>query len=93
MVPDLPTLAKSGVPGYTLEQWWGIVVPANTPAETVKTLNAEFNNILATPEVKAFMAREGAQPTPSTPEAFGQHLNAELIRWSNLVKKIQAKKI
>ena len=93
VVPDLPTLAESGVPGYTLEQWWGIVVPANTPAETVKTLNAEFNNILATPEVKAFMAREGAQPTPSTPEAFGQHLNAELIRWSNLVKKIQAKKI
>jgi tripartite-type tricarboxylate transporter receptor subunit TctC len=52
VVPDLPTLAESGVPGYALEQWWGIVVPAKTPAGIVNTLNTEFNSILATPEVK-----------------------------------------
>jgi tripartite-type tricarboxylate transporter receptor subunit TctC len=91
VVPDLPTLAESGVPGYALEQWWGIVVPGNTPAEIVNTLNAELNKILATPEVKAFMAREGAQPTPSTPEDFREHLNTELARWSDLVKQIHAK--
>jgi tripartite-type tricarboxylate transporter receptor subunit TctC len=91
VVPDLPTLAESGVPGYALEQWWGIVVPSNTPAEIVDTLNAEFNSILATPEVRAFMAREGAQSTPSTPAEFGQHLNAELARWNDLVKQTQAK--
>lgn len=89
-VPEVPTIAESGVPAYEIEQWWGVVVPAATPPEIVNTLNAELNKILATPEVEAFMTREGAQPTPSTPEAFGQHLNAELVRWSELVKQIQA---
>jgi tripartite-type tricarboxylate transporter receptor subunit TctC len=76
------------VPDYELEQWWGIVVPAGTPPDIIKTLNTEFNAILATPEVRAFMRREGAQPSPSTPEAFGAHLAAELKRWNELVQKI-----
>ncbi|HMJ40992.1 MAG TPA: tripartite tricarboxylate transporter substrate binding protein [Pseudolabrys sp.] len=88
IAPDLPTIAESGVPDYELEQWWGIVVPAGTPPDIIKTLNTEFNAILATPEVRAFMTREGAQPSPSTPEAFGAHLAAELKRWNELVQKI-----
>jgi tripartite-type tricarboxylate transporter receptor subunit TctC len=89
IAPDLPTIAESGVPGYELEQWWGIVVPAGTPPDIIKTLNTEFNAILATPDVRAFMVREGAQPSPSTPGAFGAHLAAELKRWNELVQKIQ----
>jgi tripartite-type tricarboxylate transporter receptor subunit TctC len=88
IVPDLPTIAESGVPDYELEQWWGIVVPTGTQPDIIKTLNTELNAILATPEVRAFMAREGAQPSPSTPEAFGTHLAAELKRWNELVQKI-----
>jgi tripartite-type tricarboxylate transporter receptor subunit TctC len=88
IAPDLPTIAESGVPGYELEQWWGIVVPAGTPPDIIKTLNTEFNAILATPEVRAFMTREGAQPSPSTPEAFSAHLAAELKRWNDLVQKV-----
>ena len=88
IAPDLPTIAESGVPDYELEQWWGIVVPAGTPPDIIKTLNTEFNAILATPEVRTFMTREGAQPSPSTPEAFGAHLAAELKRWNELVQKI-----
>jgi tripartite-type tricarboxylate transporter receptor subunit TctC len=91
LVPDLPTLAESGVPAYEFEQWWGIVVPAGTPHDVVDTLNAELNRILATPEIKSFMAHEGAEPTPSTPEAFGQHLSAELKRWVELVERIGLK--
>jgi tripartite-type tricarboxylate transporter receptor subunit TctC len=91
IVPDLPTIAESGVPAYELEQWWGIVVPAGTPADIVKTLNTEINAVLASFEVKAFMAREGAQPSPSTPEMFAVHLNGELKRWEELVQKIHAK--
>jgi tripartite-type tricarboxylate transporter receptor subunit TctC len=87
--PDVPTIAESGVPGYELEQWWGIVVPAHTPGDIIATLNAELNKIIATPEVQAFMAREGAQPTPSTPEAFARHLSGELQRWQELVKHIK----
>ena len=88
IAPDLPTIAESGVPDYELEQWWGIVVPAGTSPDIIKTLNTEFNAILATPEVRAFMTREGAQPSPSTPEDFGAHLAAELKRWNELVQKI-----
>jgi len=91
LVPDLPTLAESGVPAYEFERWLGIVVPAATPHDIIDALNAELNRILATPEIKSFMAHEGAEPTPSTPEAFGQHLSAELKRWIELVERIGLK--
>jgi len=86
-VPELPTLAESGLPGYELEQWWGIVVPAATPRAIIDRLNAALNRVLATAEIKSFMAQEGAEPTPSTPEAFGQHLSTELQRWTELVDR------
>src|SRR5262245_2654677 len=85
-VPDLPTLAQSGVPAYELEQWWGIVVPAGTPTAVIGALNSELNRILDTAEIKTFMSREGAHPTPSSPEDFAQHLAAELQRWYDVVK-------
>ena len=86
-VPDLPTLAETGAPGYELTQWWGVVVPAGTPRAIVDALNAELVRIMATPDVKAFMAREGAEPTPSTPEEFGIHIAVELQRWTELVAR------
>jgi len=84
--PDLPTLAESGVPGYELEQWWGIVVPAGTPPSVVAALNAHLNKILVAPEITTFMSREGAHPTPSSSETFEKHLAAELARWKEVVK-------
>jgi tripartite-type tricarboxylate transporter receptor subunit TctC len=85
-VPDLPTLAQSGVPAYELEQWWGIVVPAGTPSAVISALNRELNRILDTAEIKTFMTREGAHPTPTSPAAFADHLAAELRRWNEVVK-------
>jgi tripartite-type tricarboxylate transporter receptor subunit TctC len=86
-VAEIPTIEESGVPGYELEQWWGIVAPARTPRDIIDTLNAELNRILATPEIKSFMAHEGADPTPSTPEAFARHLSDELQRWTALADR------
>jgi len=86
-VPDLPTLAESGAPGYELTQWWGVVVPAGTPHDIVDALNGELVRIMAAPEVEAFMAREGAEPTPSTPDEFGAHIAVELQRWTDLVAR------
>ena len=85
-VPDVPTIAESGVPGYELEQWWGLVVPAGTPADVVAKLNGEVRRILTAPDVVAFLAGEGAEPTPSTPEELGKHIAAELQRWRDLVQ-------
>jgi tripartite-type tricarboxylate transporter receptor subunit TctC len=90
-MPDLPTLAESGVPGYELEQWWGIVVPAGTPSVVVAALNADLNKILAAPEITTFMTREGAHPTPSSPETLDAHLAAELARWNEVVKSVGIK--
>jgi tripartite-type tricarboxylate transporter receptor subunit TctC len=86
-IPELPTLAESGVPGYELEQWWGVVVPAGVPRPIVDKLNAELATVLATPEIKDFTAHEGAEPSPSTSEVFGQHIDAELRRWTELVAR------
>ena len=84
-IPELPSLAEAGVKGHELEQWWGIVVPAGTPRAVIDDLNAALHQLLATPEIIAFMAREGAEPAPSSPEDFGRHIAAELQRWSDLV--------
>jgi tripartite-type tricarboxylate transporter receptor subunit TctC len=86
-IPELPTLAEAGVKGYELEQWWGIVVPAGTPWAVIDELNAALRQLLATPNIVAFMAREGVEPAPSSPEDFGHHIDAELRRWSDLVVK------
>jgi tripartite-type tricarboxylate transporter receptor subunit TctC len=67
------------------------VVPARTPRDIIDKLNAELNRILATPESASFMAHEGADPTPSTPETFARHLSAELQRWTALVDRIGLK--
>ena len=90
-IPALPTLAEAGVTGYELEQWWGIVVPAGTPRTAIDQLNAALHQILATPDIVAFMAREGAEPAPSSPEDFGRHIAAELQRWSDLVVQASLK--
>jgi tripartite-type tricarboxylate transporter receptor subunit TctC len=87
IMPDLPTLAESGVPDYDLEQWWGVVVPAGTPPDVVGKLNTELLRIVNTTEIQAFMKREGAEPTPSTADEFGRHIATELQRWTDLVAR------
>ncbi len=66
-------------------------MPAETPRDIVDKLNAELNRILATAEIKALMAHEGADLAPSTPESFGRHISAELQRWTQLVERIGLK--
>ena len=85
IAPSLPTLAESGVGGYELEQWWGIVAPAGTPAAVVASLNSSINRILGLAEMEQFLAREGAKPMPSTPEELDRHIAAELVRWRTIV--------
>src|SRR5262249_18779997 len=70
LVPDLPTLAEAGLPGFDIYTSWGFMAPAGTPKEIVAKWNAEVARILATPEMKAFFAQQGAEPAPSSPEEF-----------------------
>lgn len=91
LAPELPTAAEAGLPGFELEVWWGLLAPSRTPPAVVKRLNEELNAVLALPDVRELLAREGATPKPGTPEQFAVLIRSELTRWGKLIKdaKIQ----
>jgi tripartite-type tricarboxylate transporter receptor subunit TctC len=86
VLPDVPTVAESGYPGFDADEWYGIVAPAGTPAERITRLNAEINKALASPDVLQQLAIEGAIATPNTPQAFGALIAREIPRWAEVVK-------
>jgi len=86
-LPDLPTIAEAGVPGFEAIQWYGVVAPAGTPEPVIARLNAEINRALATPELKARLVAEGAEAAPTTPQAFGAFIAAEIERWRPVIQK------
>lgn len=83
IAPELPTMA-SAVPGYNFEAWWGLLGPAGMPADVVTRLNTEVNKVLATPEFKDFLLKEGALPAPATPAQFAATIAADIPRWKKL---------
>jgi tripartite-type tricarboxylate transporter receptor subunit TctC len=86
-MPDLPTVAESGVPGYESLSWSGIAVPAGTPRAVVDRLNRDLNSILATAEMRQKLAEQGAEAIGGAPEAFAQHIRAEREKWSRLIRE------
>jgi len=90
-LPDVPTVAENGFPGWEADQWYGVVAPAGTPAAVVNRLNAEINKALTLPDVAQQLAVEGALPMPGTPRAFGELIQRELPRWAEVVKAGQVK--
>jgi tripartite-type tricarboxylate transporter receptor subunit TctC len=91
VLPDVPTLNESGMKGFEVGAWQGIVMPAKTPAAIVQRWNAEVMKALADPDVKAKLAAQGAEPLGSTPEQYGAYLKSEVERWSKVVKATGAK--
>jgi tripartite-type tricarboxylate transporter receptor subunit TctC len=85
-MPEVPTFAESGLPGYRAGTWYGVLAPAGTPARIVQRLNGELNRILALAEIKQRLATQGAQPAGNTPEQFGRFIRAELVKWAKVVK-------
>jgi len=85
-MPDLPTIAESGVPGYEAIQWFGLLAPAGTPQAIVDRLQAETAKILDTPAMKARLALEGAEPIGNTPAEFSALIKAEMAKWSQVAK-------
>ena len=84
LLPDVPTLDESGIPGFDLSSWWGIVGPAGMPPDVVNALNAEINKALTSPEILKFMASEGAEAQAMTPQAFGDLIHTEIQRWTKV---------
>lgn len=90
-LPDVPTIADSGVPGYQFATWYGIQVPAHTPPDIIAKLNADIGRAMQVPEVRSRMAALGLEPTTDSPEAFGSMLRGEIDRWAKLAKSIGVK--
>ncbi|MGC2717397.1 MAG: tripartite tricarboxylate transporter substrate binding protein [Pseudolabrys sp.] len=91
LLPDLPTLAESGVPGFDVALRYGLMAPTGTPPAIIARLNRELNAALATEDVKQRLATEGAEALPGTPEAYAADVDADEKRWSGLVKKLGIK--
>lgn len=85
-IPDVPTIAEAGVPGYEASSWFGILAPAGTPQPIVAKLNKEIVRILHSPEIKERLSGQGAEPVGDTPEQFAAHIRAEIDKWAKVVK-------
>jgi tripartite-type tricarboxylate transporter receptor subunit TctC len=84
--PDLPTIAEAALPGFEASQWYGIVAPAGTPDPIVQRLNAEVHRALASPDLAAKLAEEGAEPWPTSPAEFRDIIVADIARWGKLIR-------
>jgi tripartite-type tricarboxylate transporter receptor subunit TctC len=91
LLPDVPTVAEAGVPGYEATIWLGIMAPAKTPKPVIDKLNAEIRKAMAKPEVKAAMAKQGAVPMDMSPAEFDAYLKKDIEKWANVVKVSGAK--
>jgi len=85
-LPDIPTIAEAGVPGYEAVQWSGLLAPAATPQHLIVRLHREVTTILRAPEIRNRLAADSAEVVAGTPEQFAEFLKAELVKWAAVVK-------
>jgi tripartite-type tricarboxylate transporter receptor subunit TctC len=90
-LPNVPTAAEAGLPGFEAVQYYGLAAPAGTPRPIVERLNKELRAILATADMKKLLVEAGSDPTPSTPEEYAANIKREEGKWANLVKKLGLK--
>jgi tripartite-type tricarboxylate transporter receptor subunit TctC len=86
-LPDVPTIAEQGYPGYEATNWYAYVAPAKTPREIVARLNREIVKTLREPETHEQILKQGEEPTPSTPEELAKHMAREHATWGKVIKE------
>jgi tripartite-type tricarboxylate transporter receptor subunit TctC len=84
-LPDVPTIAESGLPDYELVTWWGIMVPAGSPPAVISRLNKEIIDAVALPDVRELLASQGAEPRTSSPQEFMDYIKAQTGFYSRIV--------
>jgi tripartite-type tricarboxylate transporter receptor subunit TctC len=87
VLPDVPTIAEAGVPGYVADNWWGLAAPAGLPAPIVEQLYAASQAALKSPDLIAQFDREGAAPVTMTTPEFGEYVKTEIAKWARVVKE------
>ena len=91
LLPDVPTVVESGLPGYEAYSWAGFLAPAGTPKDVVQRLSADIGKALSDPQVKQRLYDAGAEAAPTTPEAFGKMLHTEIAKWTKVVRTADIK--
>jgi len=86
-MPELPTVAESGVPGFAVTGWYGMLVPAGTPAPVLNTLHEAVVSAVKSKEVEDRLSGDAAEPVGSTPQEFADHLKTEIDKWTSVIKK------
>jgi len=84
-LPDLPTTAEAGVPGYEASTWYGVLAPARTPAAVIARLHENIVKILAVSETRARLADQGFEPVGNSPEEFGAYIKSEIAKWGKVI--------
>jgi tripartite-type tricarboxylate transporter receptor subunit TctC len=87
LFPDFPTVAETGLPGYSSLGWFGLFAPASTPREIVAKVSADTKTVLSLPDARQRLAEQGAEPEPSTPEGFAAFVNSDIAKWLDLAQK------
>ncbi len=89
--PELPTIAESGLPGFEVIGWWGVLAPAKTPRSAVELLNRELRAALALPDVRRTLLEQGMDPAGGTPEQFGALIKADMEKWGEIGRRLGVK--
>ena len=90
-LPNVPTMAESGYPGYEVDLWYAMLAPAGTPAPIVQRINADLNRLISDPAMRAAMIQRGFIPAPGPPEALGTIIAADLARWKTVTDRVEIK--
>ena len=86
LVPDLPTVAESGIPGFEVIVWYGVLAPAATPKPIISRVNQEVRKMSGMQDVKERLSVQGAEAVSSTPEEFAKRIRDDLMKWGKIVK-------
>lgn len=86
-LPDVPTIAEAGVPGYEVDGWYGLLAPAATPPAAIARINRDLSALVVTPDMKERLLGAGIDARPSTPAEFQEHITRDIRRWADVVKR------
>lgn len=91
LLPQVPTVAEAGVPGYEFTNWFGLVVPAQTPKPVIQKLHADVSKVLQSPELRGELEKMGADVINNTPEQFGEQIHSDAQKWGEIIRKANVK--
>lgn len=86
VAPDVPTIAESGVQGYEVDMWYGLLAPAGTPKEIIAQINADVAAVLSMPDVRDTLTKQGLEPAPSSPEQFAALIKTDIAKWAKVIR-------